>query len=219
MSSEPEAQKAPGAGPQQPQRPQAAQPAQPRPAAPAAAAKPPAPQPPPLPPAMLELQKKILEALKDLNPATEPARGYIDIVVNPDRLVEAAKRLKAMGFDHVISVTVVDYIAKKQFKVMYHLTSYLNEELAKFMVSLSTYIPRDNPRVPSLTSVWLSAEFQEREEYEMFGVIFDGHPDLRPLLLTPVVAALKPLRKDFVVEEESDNIEVDYEAFVATKWW
>ena len=218
MSSGPEAQKAPGAA-QQPQKPPAAQPsqAQPKPAAPAA--KPAAPQPPPLPPAMLELQKKILEALKDLNPATEPARNYIDVVVSPDHLVEAAKRLREMGFDHVISVGVVDYIARKQFKVMYHLTSYLNEELAKFVVSLSTYVPRDNPHVPSLTGVWLSAEFQEREEYEMFGIIFDGHPDLRPLLLTPVVAALKPLRKDFVVKEESDDIEVDYEAFVATKWW
>ncbi|MGC9209840.1 MAG: NADH-quinone oxidoreductase subunit C [Acidilobus sp.] len=178
--------------------------------------KPPAPPPPPQPP---EQWKAIAEKLKDLNPVYEPSKGYLDFVVKPEHLVEAARRLKEMGFDHVISVGVVDYPAKKQFKVMYHVTSYLNEELSKLVVSLSTYINRDDPRVPSLTGVWLSAEFQEREEYEMFGVIFEGHPDLRPLLLTPVVAALKPLRKDFVVKEESDDIEVDYEAFVATKWW
>ncbi len=166
-----------------------------------------------------ELQKVILEKLKDLNPTVEPAKNYLDVVVPVQNLVEAAKRLKDIGFDHVISVGAIDYIAKKQFKVMYHLTSYLNESLSKYMVSLSTYISRDNPHLPSLTSIWLSAEFQEREEFEMFGIIFDGHPDLRPLLLTPVVAALKPLRKDFIVKEESDDIEVDYEAFKATKWW
>lgn len=166
-----------------------------------------------------ELQKSILEALKDYKPQVEPAKGYIDIVVPVEHLVDAARKLKDMGFDHVISVGAVDYIAKKQFKVMYHLTSYLNEDLSRFMVSLSTYISRDNPHCPSLTPVWLSAEFHEREEYEMFGITFDGHPDLRLLLLTPVVAALKPLRKDFIVKEESDDIETDYEGFKATKWW
>ena len=191
--------------------------AQPRPTPPAGQPpKPPSPPPPPQPP---EQWKAIAEKLKDLNPQYEPSKGYLDFVVAPDKLVEAARRLKEMGFDHVISVGVVDYPARKQFKVMYHLTSYLNEELSKLVVSLSTYISRDDPRVPSLTPIWLSAEFQEREEYEMFGVVFEGHPDLRPLLLTPVVAALRPLRKDFVVKEESDDIETDYEAFVATKWW
>jgi NADH-quinone oxidoreductase subunit C len=166
-----------------------------------------------------ELQKSLLEALKDYKPQVEPVKGYIDIVVPVEHLVEAAVKLKELGFDHVISVGAVDYIAKKQFKVMYHVTSYLNEDLSKFMVSLSTYISRDNPHCPSLTRVWLSAELQERETYEMFGITFDGHPDLRLLLLTPVVAALKPLRKDFVVKEESDNVETDYEAFESSKWW
>ncbi len=205
--------------------PQAPTPA-PKPAAQPAAqsaakqsAVPAAPPKPTIPPEYQELQKKVAEVLKGLNPTFEPSRGYLDVVVAKEHLVEAARRLKEMGFDHVISVGAIDYIAKKQFKVMYHLTSYLNEDLSKYVVALSTYIERDSPHVPSLTGIWLSAEFHEREEYEMFGIIFDGHPDLRPLLLTPAVAALRPLRKDFVVKEESDDIETDYEAYLATKWW
>lgn len=59
----------------------------------------------------------------------------------------------------------------------------------------------------------------EREVYEFFGIVFDDHPDLRLLLLTPVIAALKPLRKDYVVKEESDDIEADYIAYNTNKWW
>jgi len=71
----------------------------------------PKPQAPPQPP---EVWKAFAEKLKDLNPVYEPAKGYLDFVVRPDQLVEAAKRLKEMGFDHVISVGAVDYPAKKQ---------------------------------------------------------------------------------------------------------
>ncbi|PMP61091.1 MAG: NADH-quinone oxidoreductase subunit C [Caldisphaera sp.] len=161
----------------------------------------------------------IKNILKDNIVSIEENKGYIDIIVPVEKLVESAKKLKEAGFDHVKSVTAVDYIAKKQFKVTYHISSFLNEDLSKYILGLSSIISRDNPHIPSLSRIWVSAEFQEREVYEFFGIVFDNHPDLRLLLLTPVVAALKPLRKDFVVKEESDNIETDYAGYNANKWW
>lgn len=168
---------------------------------------------------MISIQDTLKNVLKDNIISIEQAKGYTDVLVSTDKLVDSAKKLKEFGFDHVKSVTAIDYIAKKQFKVTYHISSYLNEELSKYIIGLSTIINRDNPHLPSLSKVWISAEFQEREVYEFFGIIFDDHPDLRLLLLTPVIAALKPLRKDYVVKEESDDIEVDYAAYNATKWW
>ncbi len=168
---------------------------------------------------LISLQDMIKEALGNNIIKIEDNKGYIDVVVPLEKLKESAIKVKQLGFDHVKSVTAVDYIQKKQFMVTYHISSYLNEELSRHVLGLSTFIDRDNPHIPSLATIWTSAEFQEREVYEFFGIIFDGHPDLRLLLLTPVVAALKPLRKDFVVKEDSINIEVDYAAYNATKWW
>ena len=63
---------------------------------------------------------------------------------------------------------------------------------------LRTRVPREQPRLPSLVPVFAGAAWHERETYEMFGVVFDGHPDLKPLLL-PDGFAGHPLRKDFVL--------------------
>jgi NADH:ubiquinone oxidoreductase 27 kD subunit len=151
--------------------------------------------------------------------SVEQLKGYLELQVDPGRLVDAARRLKEAGFDHVKSVTAVDYPAKKQIKVIYHVSSMLDEELARYVVGLATYVDRDDPVVPSLVGVWLSAEFQEREVYEYFGVRFDGHPDLRPLLLTPDLAAQKILRKDFKVVEEDDYLKLTFEEYTSTKRW
>ncbi|MGC8555928.1 MAG: NADH-quinone oxidoreductase subunit C, partial [Conexivisphaera sp.] len=146
-------------------------------------------------------------------------KGYVEVAVEPGALREAASRMKAAGFDHVKSVTAVDYPAKKQIKVIYHVSSMLDESLARHVVGLATSVDRDNPIVPSLSGIWLSAEFQEREVYEFFGVKFEGHPDLRPLLLTPDLAARTPLRKDFKVTEEDDYLKSTFEEFNSTKRW
>ena len=146
--------------------------------------------------------ERLKEGLGDLVTKVEVHKGFVLVETSVEKFKTVAKKLKEMGFDHVKSVTVVDRIKEGVFEVGYHVSSYLNEELAKYVVELVTTVPRDKPVVPSLTDIWLSAEFQEREAYEGFGVIFEGHPDLRPLLLAPPVAELRPMRKDFVVKEE-----------------
>ncbi|MCE4617420.1 MAG: NADH-quinone oxidoreductase subunit C [Desulfurococcales archaeon] len=129
-------------------------------------------------------------------------KGFIKVKVPLEQWEEAAKALASNGFDHVKTVTIVDYKARGVFEVAYHVSSFLDTGLAKYIIELSTEIPRDNPVVKSLVGIWPSAEFLERESFEFFGVVFEGHPDLRPILLLDEVVAKHPLRKDFVVKEE-----------------
>lgn len=150
-----------------------------------------------------EVKELVLKALGDIQARVEDGgKGFIDFIVDKGDLVEAASRVKKAGFDHVKSLTVIDYKAEGKFKVVYHVSSYLNEELAGHIVGVGTEIPRDNPRLPTLVHVWRGVEFQEREVFEFFGIEFEDHPDLRLLLLAPQIAEKKPLRKDFIVKEE-----------------
>ncbi|MEM3588303.1 MAG: NADH-quinone oxidoreductase subunit C [Nitrososphaerota archaeon] len=128
-------------------------------------------------------------------------KKIIKITVEKDALIRAAKLLRERGFDHVKGVTGVDLSALKPpenaFEVMYHLGSYTVPELGSIVLTISTKIPRDNPELPSLTSIWPSCEYHERETYEMFGIVFTGHPNLRRLLLPEWWSDIPPLRKDY----------------------
>lgn len=153
-----------------------------------------------------ELAEKIKSVLGDIVKKIEIHKGedYIEIEVDKDSIVEAARKMKEFGFDHVHDLTVVDYIKEGYFRVIYNLGSYTVKELSYFIVGLAYNIPRNDPQTVSLTRVYTTAEFQEREAFEGFGVIFEGHPDLKPLLLPPPVAEQRPLRKDFIVKEEPE---------------
>lgn len=141
-----------------------------------------------------ELQK----VLGEITTISYDEKGKIlKVVVEPNSLKDAARSLKAFGFDHVKSVTAVDNMAQKKIVVLYHISSYSNEELQKYIVQLECEVPRDKPEVGSLSDVWPSAVFHERETYEMFGVVFKGHEDLRPILLPEELLGKWPMRKDF----------------------
>jgi NADH-quinone oxidoreductase subunit C len=77
-------------------------------------------------------------------------------------------------------------------EVVYHLYSYTH----KHNVTVKTRLPQEEARVPSVTSVWKGADWHEREAAEMFGIVFEGHPNLVPLLLPEDMTDHHPLRKD-----------------------
>ncbi len=138
------------------------------------------------------------EELKDL-----ATKIYIDkterviyIEVAKEKILDLAKKMLHLGFDHVKSVSAVDYPQEKKIELMIHVGSYLRV-IRKYTIIIRSMLERDNPRVSSLTSVWPSAEFHERETWEMFGVYFEGHPDLRRLLLPEELEGKWPMRKDF----------------------
>ena len=110
-----------------------------------------------------------------------------------------------LNYDHVDSVSGVDYPADKEIEVVYHLSSYTDPTLTRQILELATRAQRedkpipgnDATKLPSLRDIFYSVEFHEREVFEMLGVYFEGHPDNRRLLLPEDWADLPPLRKDF----------------------
>jgi NADH-quinone oxidoreductase subunit C len=128
--------------------------------------------------------------------------GAVVIEVSNNEWSNAAIQLYKQGYTTLISLSAIDFPKENKLEVIASLTGY---ELAgkPRVVELVTSISRDNPVITSLTTVFPSAEFHEREAFEMFGIEFKGHPDLRHLLLDPEeYTGIHPLRKDFVVKEE-----------------
>ena len=120
------------------------------------------------------------------------AKGvHLDVTVTPGQLLAATQLLDQQGFS-IDTVTGVDWMAAGQMEVIYdffHLT-------AAWQVVLRTRVPRENPEVPTISTVFPGANWHERETHEFFGIRFLGHPNLTPLLL-PEDATYHPLRKDF----------------------
>lgn len=115
--------------------------------------------------------------------------------------------MKEIGFDHVKSVTVTDYSKDGYFEVVYHVSSYGNLELAKYIVALKTKTSTGELRVPSLSKVWENCTFLEREEYDLTGLTFEGHPRLERLLLPEDWDETPPLRKEYKLKMEGIDVE------------
>jgi NADH-quinone oxidoreductase subunit C len=117
------------------------------------------------------------------------------IVVRSDALLPVAQFLHStpgLDFDYLNNVTAVDYF--DYFEVVYHLSSLKHNHS---LVLKTRAYGRENPAVPSLSSIWRGAELQEREVYDLMGVSFTGHPNLKRLFLWEGFPG-HPLRKDFL---------------------
>ncbi|MFP3065352.1 MAG: NADH-quinone oxidoreductase subunit C [Sulfolobus sp.] len=149
---------------------------------------------------LAKIIQDIITKFKVTGKTESDRRGYIE--VSKDKIPEVAKYLKELGFDHVKSVTGIDYPEKEEFEVVYHVSSYSDLELAKTILAVKTKTSYKDPKVPSLYSIWESVWTGERETYEMLGIIFNGHPDLRRLFLDEDFEGVHPLRKSFKVKQE-----------------
>ncbi len=109
-------------------------------------------------------------------------------------------------FDHLMCLSGVDYGPTENLGVVYHLNSM--KYLHKFCLKVD--VPRDDPKLPSVESVWRTADWHERECFDMFGIVFEGHPDPRRILC-PDDWQGWPLRKDYVVQEFYHGIRVPYQ--------
>jgi NADH:ubiquinone oxidoreductase subunit D/NADH:ubiquinone oxidoreductase subunit C len=115
--------------------------------------------------------------------------------IDPNEIVDVCRYMKeSLGFDHYSGAAGVDWIAKNEIKVVEILTSHgTHQVVALFKVRT----PRDKPSVKSLTDIYWNANWYEREAWEMFGINFEGHPGLYPLLLPDELVGAWPWRKDF----------------------
>ena len=127
------------------------------------------------------------------------AHGMLVLALPPAHLLEAVQRLKAdFGFDLFLDVTAVDWPGRApRFDVVYHF--YSTRDFVR--VRLKTRVPEADPTVDSLIALYGSAHFMERECHDMYGIVFRGNPDLRPILLYEGFTG-HPLRKDYPKRQE-----------------
>ncbi|MBM4446559.1 MAG: NADH-quinone oxidoreductase subunit C [Chloroflexi bacterium] len=128
-------------------------------------------------------------------PGTVVAADKAAVVVTSKSLYQVAEFLKntpALDFDYLTNLTAVDYM--DYFEVVYHVISLKHNHS---LVLKTRCHDRDKPAVPSVVSLWRSADFQEREAYDLMGIIFEGHPNLKRLLLWEGFVGY-PLRRDYL---------------------
>jgi len=121
-------------------------------------------------------------------------------------IAEHLRRDDAMHFDWLSCLSGVDYVIEDQLCAVYDMRSMTHEH--EFAVKV--YCHRNDPHIPSVVDLWPGADWHEREAFDMFGILFDGHPDLRRILL-PEDWSGHPLRKDYVFPREYHGIPGTYE--------
>ena len=105
----------------------------------------------------------------------------------------AGEKLKAAGFDYLLFVTAVDYPAQQRFELNYVLSNYRDG----IEVCLVADVDREQPKILTVSDLWITADWHEREVFDLFGIRFENHPDLRRILLDDSWTG-HPLRKDYV---------------------
>ena len=119
--------------------------------------------------------------------------GYhLDVQVDPAQLYVAVKIIDELDY-FIESITGVDWIKENQMEVIYDFSRY-DFDLCR--VVIRTRIDREDPKLPTITPIYAGANWHERETHDFFGIKFEGHPHLIPLLL-PEDADFHPLLKDF----------------------
>lgn len=151
------------------------------------------------------LAQELREADADSVLATVFFREKGAIEVAPASIVQTLEALRGKGFSQLMSVHGVDYYPEEpRLGVHYELL----DMSAVDRLTVKLRVPLDNPHVPSVTPAWPTADHQEREVYDMFGVIFDGHPDLRRILM-PEDYEGHPQRRDFPIGGEPVLFTID----------
>jgi len=133
--------------------------------------------------------------LQEVFPGSVISTGKADIVVDANKLLEVAGYLKntaGLDFDYLTFVTAVDFL--DYMEIVYRLVSLKHNQS---LILKTRCYDRENPVVPSVVSLWRAAYYQEREIFDLFGIKFDGHPDMRRLLLWEGFVG-HPLRRDYL---------------------
>ena len=139
-----------------------------------------------------EALKARLEELLPI-PSFEEGGEWLAVIIDPAAWDAVARQLRSTGgldFDFLFCVTAVDW--RTHLTMVYHLTSTIHRHTLVVKIKLDPV----SPEVRTVSGIWRTAEFHEREAYDLFGVVFTGHPDLRRLFMTDDWKGW-PLRKDY----------------------
>ena len=147
-------------------------------------------------------QPSEVEALLEVAPEATASefRGALRIVVAPQSLLAALRRLRdSCAMDMLVDVTCVDYLnyrgAEDRFGLVYLLASTTTNR----RLTVRTFVNDSEPSVASAVGLWAGAEWLEREVWDLFGIRFEGHPDLRRIVM-PEPFVGHPLRKDYPLQ-------------------
>lgn len=141
----------------------------------------------------MKLKEKFPASILDI----KEYRGDVFVTINKSDLVAIARFLRdSLQYNMLTDVTAVDYLgAETRFMVVYNLYSIPNKD--RFFVKAG--VSEQNCVIDTVSGLWSSADFLEREVYDLFGIVFEGHPDLRRILMTDDWVG-HPLRKDYPLQ-------------------
>jgi NADH-quinone oxidoreductase subunit C len=123
--------------------------------------------------------------------------GVLTLKIDAAKIADVCEHVKSapeLAFDYPANITAVDW--SDRLEMVYHLDSISLKQRLTLKVDLN----RDKPSIASVTPIWKGANWQEREIHDLFGIVFQGHPDLRRILLPEEFEGF-PLRKDYVIPE------------------
>ncbi len=144
--------------------------------------------------AVLKLKEKFAASIIDV----VEFRGEVTVTVAKDVIIEVLSFLKqSLQFNQLTDLTAVDYLGKKEdrFMMVYQLLSLANKDRLR----VKTPVSEGDCTIPTATHVWKTANWLEREVFDLFGITFGGHPDLRRILMTDDWVG-HPLRKDYPLQ-------------------
>ena len=143
----------------------------------------------------IEHARKLIAQFGDLLAAPTEFRGEVTLqLLDAERIAEVCAFAKhVLGFDYLVDISSVDnYGEDPRWKVVYELYSYTHRDHLR----LTTSVREEKSELPTVTTVWKTADWHERESYDLMGIRFRGHPDLRRILMWEGYPYF-PLRKDF----------------------
>jgi NAD(P)H-quinone oxidoreductase subunit J len=128
----------------------------------------------------------------------EPDKNGVEIIkVESDFLLPISTALYAYGFNYLQFQSGIDLGPGEDLVSVYHLIKVGDHPDTLEEVRVKVFLPRENPTIPSVYWIWKTADWQERETYDMFGIVYEGHPNLKRILM-PEDWVGWPLRKDYI---------------------
>ena len=123
--------------------------------------------------------------------------GVEILKVDREFLIPMSTALYAYGFNYMQCQCAYDQGPGQDLVSVYHLAKLTDNASKPEEVRVKVFIPREDPRVPSVYWIWKAADFQERESYDMYGIVYEGHPNLKRILMNEDWVGW-PLRKDYI---------------------
>jgi NADH-quinone oxidoreductase subunit C len=152
-----------------------------------------------------EILAKLREGFAPDSFTSSEFRDNRRVVVPPERLFAVLKLLKEQcGFDMLTELTAVDYLRYPGARDRYGVVYGLLDTRAGTRLVVKTFVNDPEPALPSVYRLWKGADWLEREVYDMYGIRFDGHPDLRRILMPEEFVAY-PLRKDYPLRGKGER--------------